>query len=115
MGYTCTPQQNITLHGKSDVILSVSSIHAEAFRNSTSMDFSNKSGFPLIRIKACLGFSLLTKKFNISLLALDCTTVPDSNNVIPIAVGVTAAILIVIAIIAFLVGNRRRAQGYQTI
>lgn len=39
----------------------------------------------------------------------------SSNNAVPIAVGVSFAILIVLAVVVFLIGNRRRQQGYQSI
>ncbi|VDD74629.1 unnamed protein product [Mesocestoides corti] len=88
-GYTCTGQQNITLFGKRDVVFGVSFLHMEAFRNSSSTDFSNKT--------------------------VDCIVTPGNNSIVPILVGVTAAILIALAITAFVIGNRRRAQGYQSI
>ncbi|KAL5968073.1 Lysosome-associated membrane glycoprotein 1 [Taenia solium] len=87
MGFTCTPQQNISL--ANFVTFGVSSLHLETFRNSTSTDFSEK--------------------------ALDCMDIPATNKVVPIIVGVSAAILILLAIIAFLIGNRRRVQGYQSL
>ncbi|KAL5107895.1 Lysosome-associated membrane glycoprotein 1 [Taenia crassiceps] len=87
MGFTCTPQQNISLDG--GVIFGVSSLHLETFRNSSHADFFEK--------------------------ALDCMDIPATNKVVPIIVGVSAAILILLAIVAFLIGNRRRAQGYQAL
>nr|CUU98921.1 hypothetical transcript [Hymenolepis microstoma] len=86
MGFTCSAQQNITM---GLVVLGVSHLHLEAFRNSSSVDFNEK--------------------------ALDCMDIPSSNQVVPIIVGVTAAILILLAICAFFIGNRRRAQGYQVL
>ncbi|KAM3171981.1 hypothetical protein ACTXT7_015487 [Hymenolepis weldensis] len=86
MGFTCTAQQNITM---GPVVFGVSHLHLESFRNSSSTDFNEK--------------------------ALDCADIPSSNQVVPIVVGVTAAILILLAITAFFIGNRRRAQGYQTL
>lgn len=41
--------------------------------------------------------------------------IPAINKVVPIIVGVSAAILILLAIVAFLIGNRRRVQGYQSL
>nr|CDS19392.1 proto oncogene tyrosine protein kinase receptor [Echinococcus granulosus] len=75
MGFTCTPQQNISL--AEGVIFGVSSLHLETFRNSTSADFSEK--------------------------ALDCMDIPAPNKVVPIIVGVSAAILILLAIVVFLI------------
>ncbi|VDL63007.1 unnamed protein product [Hymenolepis diminuta] len=86
MGFTCTAQQNITM---GPVVLGVCHLHLESFRNSSSTDFNEK--------------------------AFDCVDIPSSNQVVPIVVGVTAAILILLAITAFFIGNRRRAQGYQTL
>ncbi|VDM19580.1 unnamed protein product [Hydatigera taeniaeformis] len=87
MGFTCAPSQNISLSG--GVIFGVSCLHLEAFRNSTSKDFSWK--------------------------ALDCMDAPAVNKVVPIIVGVSAAILILLVIVAFLISNRRRVQGYQSL
>ncbi|KAM7542100.1 hypothetical protein Aperf_G00000014706 [Anoplocephala perfoliata] len=86
MGYTCTAPQNISMP---NVVLSVSSLHLEAFRNSSSPDFDKRT--------------------------FDCADLPSTNKVVPIVVGVTAAVLIVLAVVAFFVGNRRRAQGYQAL
>ncbi|VDN34506.1 unnamed protein product [Dibothriocephalus latus] len=47
--------------------------------------------------------------------AYDCVQEVPKDNTIAIAVGVCFAILIVLAIIVFLIGNRRRAHGYQNI
>ncbi|VDN96350.1 unnamed protein product [Rodentolepis nana] len=86
MGFTCSAQQNITM---GNVVLGVSHLHLEAFRNSSSRHFNEK--------------------------AMDCTDIPASNQVVPIIVGLTAAILILLALSAFFIVNRRRAQGYQVL
>uniref|UniRef100_A0A0X3Q2U2 Lysosome-associated membrane glycoprotein 5 n=1 Tax=Schistocephalus solidus TaxID=70667 RepID=A0A0X3Q2U2_SCHSO len=89
--FTCTPQQNITLMGDAspDVLFALTALQMEAFRNSTTTDFSGQS--------------------------FDCVQSAHEDNTIAIAIGVCFAVLIVLAIVVFLIGNRRRAHGYQNI
>nr|VZI09242.1 unnamed protein product [Spirometra erinaceieuropaei] len=89
--FTCAPQQNITLAGdpSPNVLFGLAALQMEAFRNSTSTDFSGQS--------------------------FDCVPAVPKDNTIAIAVGVCFAVLIVLAIVVFLIGNRRRAHGYQNI
>ena len=45
---------------------------------------------------------------------LDCTYVP--NDIVPIAVGVALAVLVIVVLIAYMVGRRRNRQnGYQSV
>nr|VZI19048.1 unnamed protein product [Spirometra erinaceieuropaei] len=89
--FTCAPQQNITLAGdpSPNVLFGLAALQMEAFRNSTNTDFSGQS--------------------------FDCVPAVPKDNTIAIAVGVCFAVLIVLAIVVFLIGNRRRAHGYQNI
>ena len=46
--------------------------------------------------------------------AMDCLYEP--NDVVPIAVGVALAVLIVVVLVAYIVGRRRnQARGYQSV
>lgn len=110
MGFTCTAQQNITM---GSVVLGVCHLHLESFRNSSSTDFNEKGWyFWQSHFNDCGWIFLL---IFVCISAFDCADIPSSNQVVPIVVGVTAAILILLAITAFFIGNRRRAQGYQTL
>ena len=45
---------------------------------------------------------------------MDCLYEP--NDVVPIAVGVALAVLIVVVLVAYIVGRRRnQARGYQSV
>lgn len=47
-------------------------------------------------------------------VAMDCLYEP--NDVVPIAVGVALAVLIVVVLVAYIVGRRRnQARGYQSV
>lgn len=95
--YRCLAVQTFELDaGKSSTVLpkplvlyEVSNMKVEAFRNSAKPDFIGKERM--------------------------CTADYVPNRVIPIVVGVILALFILIAILVFIIGSRRRRVGYQTL
>lgn len=45
----------------------------------------------------------------------ECPKDNDTNSIVPIAVGAALAALVVIVLIAYLIGRRRRNKGYESV
>lgn len=85
--YLCKAGDKINF-GKS-TIASLTMVQVEAFKNSTSGDFSSSE---------------------------ECTSDEKINDIVPIAVGCALALLVIIVLIAYLVGRQRtRQSGYQSV
>uniref|UniRef100_A0A183AXT4 Lysosome-associated membrane glycoprotein 2 n=1 Tax=Echinostoma caproni TaxID=27848 RepID=A0A183AXT4_9TREM len=72
-----------------DVFVSTSNLKAEAFRASADQNFVGQKS--------------------------ECSADFVPNKVVPIVIGVALAVMIVIALVTFIVGSRRRQSGYQEI
>jgi lysosomal-associated membrane protein 1/2 len=84
--YKCTKETSVKLGD--EVNLRVASLQVEAFRQTA---FDNYSA------------------------ALECA-IDDVSPVVPLAVGISLAVLVVIVLIAYLIGrSRSRARGYQSV
>ncbi|THD22965.1 Lysosome-associated membrane glycoprotein [Fasciola hepatica] len=74
---------------KTDALLMVSNLRAEAFRTGSNKTFVGQKS--------------------------ECSADFVPNKVVPIVIGVALAAMIVIALVTFIIGSRRRQAGYQEI
>ncbi|CAH8631522.1 unnamed protein product [Dicrocoelium dendriticum] len=88
--YKCETERSVSLQqqsgGKSTAILRISSAKIEAFTNSSTGAFSDK--------------------------VTTCSADATEDNIVPIAVGITLAVLIVTALVVFIIFSRRNRRFY---
>lgn len=70
---------------------------------------------PLVRCYACTYVGKLIM-INVYIAGVvECPADTETNSIVPIAVGAALAGLVVIVLIAYLIGRRKRRSGYESV